>query len=214
MILGSVVYLFVPQQRTKYYLAPLDSIALPLCSVWMQLAFCKGNFSKNVFSRFLLRYTTCFWLKRSVFFCVYDLNLVFWSQAYLLGILNLGLLLGLLGLARLSFLWCYLTWYRISANNFCGNYSSLKSTLCVTVHTGAETIQGRKLFAEIRWFFFRSLFWDIIFWNFLNTFFSFFQVFLLFTSFFQFFFNFPTFSIFFKFFQTFFSFFKDYLRTF
>ena len=126
MILGSVVYLFVPQQRTKYYLAPLDSIALPLCSVWMQLAFCKGNFSKNVFSRFLLRYTTCFGLKKSVFFCVYDLNLVFWSQAYLLGILNLGLLLGLLGLARLSFLWCYLTWYRISANNFCGNYSFLK----------------------------------------------------------------------------------------
>ena len=78
MILGTVVYLFVPQQRTKYYLAPLDSIALPLCSVWMQLAFCKGNFSKNVFSRFLLR-NICFWLKRSGFLCVYDMNLAFFE---------------------------------------------------------------------------------------------------------------------------------------
>ena len=40
--------------------------------------------------------------------------------------------------------------YRISANSFRGNYSFLNLTLCtvtkVTVHTGAETIQGRKLF--------------------------------------------------------------------
>ena len=35
--------------------------------------------------------------------------------------------------------------YRISANSFRGNYSFLNLTLC-TVHTGAETIQGRKLF--------------------------------------------------------------------
>ena len=44
--------------------------------------------------------------------------------------------------------------YRISANSFRGNYSFLNLNLCtvtkVTVHTGAETIQGRKLFAEIR----------------------------------------------------------------
>jgi hypothetical protein len=46
--------------------------------------------------------------------------------------------------------------YRISANSYRGNYSFLNLTLCtvtfdVTVHTGAETIQGRKLFAEIRY---------------------------------------------------------------
>ena len=45
---------------------------------------------------------------------------------------------------------------RISANSFRGNYSFLNLTLCTVtlmyceVHTGAETIQGRKLFAEIR----------------------------------------------------------------
>ena len=36
--------------------------------------------------------------------------------------------------------------YRTSANSFCRNYSFLTLTLC-----GAETIQGRKLFAEIRY---------------------------------------------------------------
>ena len=40
--------------------------------------------------------------------------------------------------------------YRISANSFRGNYSFLNLSLCtvtlITVHTGAETIQGRKLF--------------------------------------------------------------------
>ena len=53
--------------------------------------------------------------------------------------------------------------YRISANSFRGNYSFLNLTLCmwplVTVHRGAETIQysreetiqGGKLFAEIRY---------------------------------------------------------------
>ena len=41
-------------------------------------------------------------------------------------------------------------YYRISANSFRGKYSFLNLTLC-TVHTGAETIQGRKLFAEIRY---------------------------------------------------------------
>ena len=41
--------------------------------------------------------------------------------------------------------------YRISANSFRGNYYILNLTNAkVTVHTGAETIQGRKLFAEIR----------------------------------------------------------------
>ena len=51
--------------------------------------------------------------------------------------------------------------YRISANSFHGIYSFLNLTLCtvtfghsVTVHTGAETIQGRKLFAEIRYLIF------------------------------------------------------------
>ena len=37
--------------------------------------------------------------------------------------------------------------YRISSNSFCGNYSFLNLTLC----TGAETFQGRKLFLEIRY---------------------------------------------------------------
>ena len=45
--------------------------------------------------------------------------------------------------------------YRISANSFRVNYSFLNLTLStvtlVTVHMGAETIQGRKLFAEIRY---------------------------------------------------------------
>ena len=38
--------------------------------------------------------------------------------------------------------------YRISANSFRGNYSFLNLTLRtkVAVHTGGETIQGRKLF--------------------------------------------------------------------
>ena len=41
--------------------------------------------------------------------------------------------------------------YCISANSFCGNYSYLNLPLCTvtfvhTVHTSAETIQGRKLF--------------------------------------------------------------------
>ena len=45
--------------------------------------------------------------------------------------------------------------YRISANSFRGNYSFLNLSLCIvtfgTVHTGAETIQGRKLYAEVRY---------------------------------------------------------------
>ena len=47
------------------------------------------------------------------------------------------------------------TKYLFSANSFRRNYSFLNLTLCtVTVHTGAETIQGRKLFAEIRYIYF------------------------------------------------------------
>ena len=44
---------------------------------------------------------------------------------------------------------------RISANTFRENYSFLNLALCtvtlVTVHKNAETIQGRKLFAEMRY---------------------------------------------------------------
>ena len=38
--------------------------------------------------------------------------------------------------------------YRISSYSFRGNYSFLNLTL---LHTGAETIQGRKLYEEIRY---------------------------------------------------------------
>ena len=51
--------------------------------------------------------------------------------------------------------------YRISANSFRGNYSFLNLTLCTVTfgystyrcgnYSGEETIQGRKLFAEIRY---------------------------------------------------------------
>ena len=40
--------------------------------------------------------------------------------------------------------------YRISANSFRGNYSFLNLALC-TVTKGVETIQGQKLFVEIRY---------------------------------------------------------------
>ena len=51
--------------------------------------------------------------------------------------------------------------YRISANSFRGNYSFLNLTLCTVIfgystyrcgnYSREETIQGRKLFAEIRY---------------------------------------------------------------
>ena len=84
----------------------------------------------------------------------------FWSRAFLLGILNIGLLFFLLFLIRRYF------------------FVALFDLISV---------------------FFSSLFWDIIFWNFLK-------------AFFQLFFNF--FSTFFQLFSTFFNFFKDYLKTF
>ena len=55
----------------------------------------------------------------------------------------------------------YLLKYRISANSFCRNYSFLNLTLCTVTfgystyrcgnYSREETIQGRKLFAEIRY---------------------------------------------------------------
>ena len=63
------------------------------------------------------------------------------------------------------------TKYRISANSFRGNYSFLNLTLCTVTfdhrtyrcgnYSREETIQGRKVFAEIRYFFYFSLFFYV-----------------------------------------------------
>ena len=86
------------------------------------------------------------------------------------------------GVLRLGFVILYLIciyWsteavlkYRISANSFRGNYSFLNLALCTVTYdlyfinlnscrgnySREETIQGRKLFAEIRYAFFDILF--------------------------------------------------------